>query len=241
MIEVLGICALTEGDETALRSLKACVCSTGRLGKIESDAFHARFGVPVRVQYGSTETGSATVDLEDGFEEGRVGRPYPGVEIGIFDGDGSLCPTGAQGEIGIRSPAACDQYVGDSESTARTFRDGYVFPGDRGRLDDSGRLYVLGRSDIINVDGHKVDRVEVETVIRESLPVKEVIVLEGRRGGVPAVRVIIEADPAQVTRSVVLEVCRKKLSPHKVPSQVEIRREFRRDSNGKVLRTFFDA
>ena len=109
------------------------------------------------------------------------------------------------------------------------------------RLDDSGRLHVLGRSDVINVDGYKVDPVEVETVIRESLPVREVIVLEGWRGGAPAVRVVVEADPAEITRSMVVEVCRERLSPYKVPANVEIRERIDRDPNSKVLRASLDV
>ena len=239
MIEILGSCALSEGEEDAFASLKFCIVSTARLRKAPAMAFQKRFGVPVRVQYGSTETLSATIDLDEDFEEDRVGRPYKGVEIGIFGAGGAPgdpLPPGETGRVGIQSPAASEGYAGDPESTAETFRKGFVFPGDAGYVDDSGRLHILGRADVINIGGYKVDRVEVERVIRDRLPVKDVIVLEGRRGGLPIVRAVVEADPGRVTRDRVIEVCRENLSPYKVPARVDVCDRLARDANGKVLR-----
>ncbi len=232
MIEVLGSCALAPGDEDAFRSLRFCIVSTGHVRKAPCDAFEDRFGIQVRVQYGSTETLSAAIDLDDGFEEGRVGRPYRGVEIEIFDDDGNPCPNGKKGRIGIRSPAASERYEGDPGRTAETFRNAFVFPGDTGYLDGMGRLHVLGRSDIINIGGDKVDRAEVEGVIRRRLPVRDVIVLEGRRAGLPVVHAVVEADPAQVTRAMVVQVCREYLSSYKVPALVDVLEQLERDPTG---------
>lgn len=240
MIEVLGSCALAPGDEGAFGTLKACLCSAARLTKAAEGAFRSRFGVPVRVQYGSTETLGATLDLDDPFEEDRVGRPYPGVDLRIVDEDGNPRPAGEAGLVGIRSPAACNAYAGDPRATAGTFRGSWVFPGDRGRLDGAGRLHLLGRSDIINIGGDKVDPHEVEMVIRRTLPVTDVIVLEGTRGGLPAVRAIVEADPTRVSVSMVVIACREHLSPHKVPAVVEVRAHLPRNATGKILRAELD-
>ncbi len=236
MIEILGSCALAAGDEDAFRSLRYCIVSTGRVSKASCEAFRGRFGIPVRVQYGSTEALSTTIDLDDEYEEGRVGRPYKGVEIGIFDDDGNPCPVGKRGRIGVRSPAASEGFEGDPERTAETFRNAFVFPGDLGFVDGMGRLHVLGRSDIINIGGDKVDRAEVEGAIRSRLPVKDVIVLEGRQAGLPVVRAVVEADPEQVTRAMVVQACRECLSPYKVPAQVDVCKRLERNATGKVLR-----
>lgn len=241
MAEALGICLLEDGDDRAFRTLKICETGGARLRQEVYDVFKARFGVPIRVKFGSAETLGNTVDLDDDYEEGRAGRPYFGVEVGIFDDSGEPCPPRIHGLIGIRSPAACERYEDDAESTARTFRDGYVFLGDVGYLDESGRLYVLGRSDIINIGGYKVDPLEVERVIRDSLPVKEVIVLLGERVGQPVVRAVVEADPGQVTRAQIIGVCRERLTSYKVPALVEVRARLERDANGKVLRAALDV
>ncbi len=241
MVETLATCLIEDGDERAFESLKHCECCTGMLSKAAHDAFLRRYGISVHPHYATSECRSGTIDLEDDFEEGRVGRPFSGTTVKILDEAGKPCPTGAPGDIAIRSPAAADHYIDDPEATARTFRDGYVVPGDRGYLDDQGRLHVLGRSDIINIGGSKVDRLEVERVIRDALPVTDVVVMEGRRAGSPAIRAVIEGDPAVVTRASVIAACRAKLSAYKVPAQVQVVEKFDRDANGKALKSFFEG
>jgi long-chain acyl-CoA synthetase len=111
-----------------------------------------------------------------------------------------------------------------------------VFPADRGFIDDSGRLHLAGRDDVINIDGLKVDPLEVELVIRQALPVTEVVVLPAERAGLARVRAIVEADPKRVTPHMVVEACRARLAPHKVPALVEIHERLPRTETGKILR-----
>ena len=236
MIEALSTCFLRPGEEQSLRSLGYCSTSGAGLRAELSAAFTNRFGVPVHNNYGSTETMSVAADRDGDFEEGRVGRPYPEVDVRIFDRDGNALPAGVQGEIGVRSPGVSTGYIDDPVSSAKLFRNGYAFPGDQGYLDGSNRLHLLGRGDVINIDGMKVDPLEVELVLRRSLAVSEVVVLAGERGGVPAVRAVIEANPKTVTVQMVVEACRAQLAPHKVPAIVEIRERLARDESGKVLR-----
>lgn len=234
MIELLGSCRLEPAEERAFDGLVACVCSTGYLGRSAHARFRERYGVFVGTQYGSTETLSATLDLGPGFEEGRVGLPYPGVEVGVFDELGRACGAGEVGLVGVRSPSAVRGYVADPEATARVFRGGRVFPGDRGALDASGRLLLAGRSEVISVGGEKVDPLEVAAVIRAALPVGEVVVLEGRRAGLASVDVFVEAEPGRVTPAMIVSACKARLSPHKVPARVEVHPRLPRDENGKI-------
>lgn len=235
VFDVLGSCLLRPDDRSVFRTLKLCLCGTGRLSRASHDEFLERFGISISARSGSSEAHSVTFDSDEGFEEGRVGRPYPGVEIVVLDDDGDPCPAGTAGQIGVRSPAASSRYEGDPEMTAQTFRDGWVFLGDVGYFDDQGRLHLIGRSDIINIGGYKVDKLEVERVIRDSLPVADVVVMEATSAGLAVIRAVIEADPDRVTKTMVVEVCRESLSSYKVPRVVEIRRTFERDANGKVL------
>lgn len=239
LVEALATCLLEDGDERAFDSLKHCECSTGRLAKATHDAFLERYGISVRPRYGVTEISTVAIDMEDDFDEHRVGRPFPGITIAILDEDGNPRPIGATGYVALRSERATDHYVDEPEISALTFRDGYVFPGDMGYLDDQGRLHVLGRSDVINIGGAKVDRLEVERVIRDALPVRDVAVMEGERAGLPVIRAMIEGDPAVITRQAVIAACRAKLSAYKIPALVEILEKFDRDANGKVLKSFF--
>ena len=240
MIEALAACRLEPGDEEAFRRLRLCMVGGALVQRAQNDAFFARFGVPIRTWYGSTETYCVAIDFDDGFEEGRVGRPLPHVEVAAFDAAGNRLPDGETGEVGIRSPTACSAYIDEVEASARVFREGWVFPGDRGWLDARGRLHVVGRDNVINVGGYKVDPLEVERAIREALPVGEVVVVPGTRGGVPAVRAIVEADPARVTPAMVVAACRARLSPYKVPAEIDVRACLPRDGSGKVVKASLD-
>ena len=235
MIDSLSTCLLRDDDENAFRSLRFCGSGGAHLRQDVRDAFYKRYGVAVHNQYGSTESHSVAVDLDDAFVENRAGRPLRGVEVCIFDENDAPLPAGSVGRIAARSPAASTGYIGDPETSAKVFRDGWVLPGDRGYLDQDGRLYVLGRDDLINIDGMKVDPLEVAQVIRDAVPVRDVVVFAANRAGLPALRVMIEADPSLVTPKMVVQACRARLSSHKVPAHVEVRERWERSATGKIL------
>jgi long-chain acyl-CoA synthetase len=240
VFDALASCLLLPEDRSVLHTLKICLCGAGRLSRNSHDEFVERFGIPLTVRFGSSETLGITFDSDEGFVEGRVGRPNPEVEVVVLDEDGNACPTGTAGQIGIRSPATSSRYEGDPEASAKTFRNGWVFLGDVGKFDDSGNLHLIGRSDIISIGGHKVDKLEVERVIRDALPVTDVVVMEASSAGLPVVRAVIQADPDQVTKAMVVAACRKSLSSYKVPRIVEIRMTFERNAIGKVKASSFE-
>ena len=105
-------------------------------------------GWRVAVGYGLTETAPLlTLNPPDGRKLGSVGRPVPGVEIGI---DPSAVPeggarTGTEGEILARGPNVFSGYRNRPEETSKVFdEDGWFRTGDLGYFDD-GYLYVTGR------------------------------------------------------------------------------------------------
>ena len=239
IIELLGRCLLGENEDKAFANLRYCICSTGRLTDSASSAFTTRYHVPVSTLYGSSETLSATIDLELEFESNRVGKPFPGVEFRIFDDVGGILKAGDIGRIGLQSPAACTQYA--QSDKALVCIDDFILLGDRGYSDQSGNLYVLGRDDQINIGGYKVDRTEIEIAIRENLPVSYVAVLPYHRAGQPALRAVVEADPEEVTVALVTRTCKDHLANYKVPARVEIYPRLPRDANGKVLVAKLDS
>lgn len=108
-----------------------------------------RHGVDVVDFYGSTELGTATIATPEDLREapGTVGRPAAGVRIEVVDAAGDPVPRGVVGEVVIHSPW-------HAASTA----DGPRAAGDRGHLDEEGRLFLDGRSDddVVVVGGHNV-------------------------------------------------------------------------------------
>lgn len=130
--------------------------------------FQEAWGTVIAEQYGMTEVGAVTVDL-DGAE--TLGRPYPGVSVAIDapDADGV-------GELLVRAPYGPSGYVGDA-APQRFTADG-VRSGDSGWFDTDGRLHLVGRrAHQLNVHGQKVDPSEVEQAFWALSGVREVAVI----------------------------------------------------------------
>ncbi len=136
-------------------------------------------GVIVLQGYGSTETGFGTCNSLSDHGLGTVGRPIPPVEMRIAE----------DGEIQFRGPTLFKGYWHDPEATAAAFtEDGWYRTGDIGRLDDAGRLHLMGRSrDIIVLpNGLNVYPEDIENELRTA-GLKDAIVVETRPGRIEAV------------------------------------------------------
>lgn len=228
-------------DIPELPALRLCYSAGGPLDPDVSRKFEQRFGQYIRQLYGTTETGSVTINLDTDIAGtlGSVGTAMPGIALTVVDESGEVLPTGEIGEIGIRSPAMTQTYEGLPEVTQASFREGFFFPGDVGRIDASGRLYVTGRKTFfINVGGNKVDPAEVERVIAASPKVSEVVVLGVKTpyGGETVKAVIVAREKCDAGE--VLDACRGKLAEYKVPKVIEFRSEIPRSPLGKVLRKY---
>jgi long-chain acyl-CoA synthetase len=175
------------------------------------------------------------------YKEGSTGIPLPDVEVRIADvetGEGSL-PPGQIGEILIRAPQIMVGYWHRPTETANMIRDGWVYTGDIGYLDEDGYLFIVDRKkDLIKPSGFQVWPREVEEVIASHPAVAEVSV-----AGVPdvyqieAVKAwIVLRENQQVTTDEIRTFCREKLAGYKVPKHVEFRDSLPKTMVGKVLR-----
>ena len=97
---------------------------------------------------------------------GKVGIPVPGAEIRIVDDAGHDVPLGQPGEVIARSPALMKGYLNRADATAETIRDGWLYSGDIGVMDEDGFLEIVDRKkDMILVSGFNVSPNEIEDVI----------------------------------------------------------------------------
>ena len=104
--------------------------------------------------YGLTEGFVTILDRSD-FDSrpGSVGCPPPGYEMRIVDDKGDDLAPGEVGEIVGRGPILSSGYYGQPELSAETFRDGWLFTGDLGYVDDDGFLYLAGRKKELIISG----------------------------------------------------------------------------------------
>jgi long-chain acyl-CoA synthetase len=223
---------LSEAPATAdVSSLRLCFSAGTALPWPTFEAFARRFGKHVRQLYGSTETGTLTVNLDPDpvGTFASVGTPAEGVEVRIEDG-----------EVAVRSPAMTAGYMDAKGADRLAFRDGWWYTGDVGRLDEGGRLILEGRKKLlIEVAGHKVDPVEVEDVVMAHPGVLEAVVVgvRGEVDGDERVKAVVVPSNG-CAASEVVEFCRERLANFKVPQIVEFRDEIPKSPLGKVLRKY---
>lgn len=222
-------------------SLRYCISSSAPLRSETAMRFHERYGIYVRQLYGCTETGTIAVNLSPQPQcyGDSVGTPLEGITVEIFsENRRQILSPGAVGEIGIKSPAAANEYPGSPEQTRMAFHDGYFFPGDIGRKDAQGQIYLVGRKSLfINRAGYKVNPYEIEEILQKHPKVQEaaVIGVDTEHGDQKIKAVIVPLVPCEERE--VIEFCRDKMADFKVPSIIEFRTELPKSATGKLLRT----
>ncbi|HET9326182.1 MAG TPA: class I adenylate-forming enzyme family protein [Candidatus Eisenbacteria bacterium] len=222
-----------------LSSLRIAFSASAPLLAADNRRFHERYGLYVRQLYGSTETGTISVNLGSDLERSleSVGRPLPGVSFRTVDDSGRDLAPGEEGEVVIKSPAAISSYPGNPEASAAAFREGGYYSGDLGRLAPDGSLTLTGRKKfLINRGGFKVNPLEVEEAIQSHPKVSEVVVVgaPGPHGDDLVRCVIVAASPC--TPEEILLHCRGLIADYKIPSRIEFRDTLPRTDTGKLLR-----
>jgi acyl-CoA synthetase (AMP-forming)/AMP-acid ligase II len=159
-------------------SLRAVVSSGAPLPTATAQACRERFGRPVVTVYGSSDGVNCHTAGEHRPPDGSVGTPDPAVaRIRITGPDGTALPTGRTGQIEALGPMTPLCYVNAPELDARyRTSDGWVRSGDLGRLDERGRLHVLGRLKRIAVRGGlNISLAEVERELGAHPAVSEAV------------------------------------------------------------------
>ncbi len=131
-------------------------------------------GLTVLEGYGLTESSASTfVNLPDKPKFGTVGPPLDGTDIRIAD----------DGEVLIKSRGIMRGYHGLPEETANTLKDGWLYTGDLGEIDDDGYLRITGRKkELIKTSGGKyVAPAKIEGLIKAASPYVSNALVHGDR------------------------------------------------------------
>ncbi|MBW2117720.1 MAG: AMP-binding protein [Deltaproteobacteria bacterium] len=123
-------------DHLGMSRLRHCYTGGAAMGPDHFRFFHA-LGVNLKQIYGQTEIGGISVVHRDGdIKFDTVGTAIPGTEIKITE----------DGEILSKSPSVFIGYYKNDEATEKTLKDGWLYSGDTGFIDDDGHLVVFDRS-----------------------------------------------------------------------------------------------
>jgi long-chain acyl-CoA synthetase len=224
-------------------SIKVCISGAAALMLETKNRFETLTGGRLIEAYALTESGLASVftPVFGEYKAGAIGIPLPDVEVRIVDAEfgAEQLEVREIGEILIRAPQIMLEYWGRAEATAETIRDGWLFTGDLGYMDEDGYLYLVDRKkDLIKPSGFQVWPREVEEVIASHPSVAEVGVAgvpDPYQGEAVKAWVVLNAGES-VTVDDLRAFCKEELAAYKVPRRIEFRDSLPKSAVGKVLR-----
>jgi acyl-CoA synthetase (AMP-forming)/AMP-acid ligase II len=194
--------------------------------------------------YGSTELGVDTVLMpaDQMRKPGSCGKPAPGIEIMLVDGDGrEVTGTGPDhpGEVFIRSTVVFDAYHKNEASYESNRRGDFHTVGDVAYRDDEGYLYICDRkNDMIISGGMNIYPAEIEAALEQHPEIYDVAVF-----GIPSeewgevVHVTVVRSPgSSLTGEEITAFARQHLAGYKVPRSVDFTDELPRTGSGKLLK-----
>lgn len=145
----------------------------GALLDVTYQRFFAAIGMPIYQGYGLTEASPIiSANHPKSLKMGTSGQAVPDMDIRICDEEGRTLPAGQKGEIVVRGANVMQCYWNNPQATADAVKDGWLYTGDMGYLDDEGFLVVLGRfkSLLISNDGEKFSPEGIEESLMGSSP-----------------------------------------------------------------------
>jgi acyl-coenzyme A synthetase/AMP-(fatty) acid ligase len=186
--------------------------------------------------YGSTEAGAtafATIDRLIGID-GATGYVAPWAEVEIVDDDGNRLAPETEGMLRIRATCQGEPYPPGRADGHASFRNGWFYPGDRGRVTADGLLVVSGRtSEIINAGGIKLAPAVIEDAMQRHPAVVEAAAI-GRTGADGVEEVVILIVPRHpVSEQSVVDWCAERGIP---VAQVIVVDELPKTASGKLQR-----
>ncbi|MGA8263915.1 MAG: AMP-binding protein [Ignavibacteriaceae bacterium] len=137
---------------------------------IELQRFFYAIGIPMLQGYGLTEAAPViSTNIMSEHKLGSSGKILPGIEVKIVNDADNTLPAGVKGEICVKGENVMFGYWKNERATSETLKNGWLYTGDIGYLDEDGYIYVMGRikSLLISNDGEKFSPEGIEESITE--------------------------------------------------------------------------
>ncbi len=202
-------------------------------------AFKEKFGTDIRQGYGLTEASPvcAVNSKHVPIVPESIGPTVPGVDARVVDDDGNDVAPGEHGELLFRGPNVMKGYYGYERETADIIKDGWLYTGDLGYMNEDGYLFITGyKKEMIITSGFNVYCREVELALNSIPGVRDSAITgvpDLMRGAI--VKAYIVRDKPELSEKDVKLAARKNLASFKTPREVVFVDEIPRDAKGKAL------
>ena len=205
---------------------------------------------PIVDTWWQTETGMIMITPLPGVtttKPGSATKPFPGVDAAVVDGHGDEVGPGGGGYLVLRRPwpAMTRGIFGDDARFRATYWErfsGMYFAGDGARVDEDGDFWLLGRvDDVMNVSGHRISTIEVESALVDHPSVAEAAVC-GRTDALTgqAIVAFVTLKGSEEPSVEMLEVLRnhvsQKIGPIAKPANIVFTPELPKTRSGKIMR-----
>jgi long-chain acyl-CoA synthetase len=226
-----------------LSSIQLCITGSAPMPVEIMRAFETLSGSVILEGYGLTESSPVThVNPVRGKRKpGSIGIPVSDTDARIVQLETGVAevPIGEVGELTVRGPQVMEGYWRMPEETAAALRDGWLYTGDIARMDEEGYFYIVDRKkDMIITGGYNIYPREIDELLYEHPKILDAVAVgvpDPYRGEI--VKVFVVAKSGQkLTEEEVIEFCKSRLAPYKVPKLVEFRESLPKTMVGKILR-----
>ena len=218
-----AMAALPQFADADLSSIRFSTCGGARVSKHLLESYRAK-GITIRQIYGQTEVGgNATIMPAHLVTAAPDKCGWGGVfmDLRVVTPDGSDCDPGEPGEMLMRSPAMMKEYWRNPEATRQAIRDGWLYSGDIGMLDDRGLLTFVDRmKDLIISGGLNISAAEVERTLCEVAGVDEALVFAAPDPKFGETPFAVYHGPREVEVGALVAHCDSCLSDYKVPRYI---------------------
>jgi long-chain acyl-CoA synthetase len=238
-----------------LKRIRICNSGAAPMPPEVIKQFEATTGGSILEGYGLTECSPVTHINPDKETRkiGSIGLPIPNTECRIVDMEtgNKVVSTGEVGELAIKGPQAMKGYWKKPEESAKQIKKDiggtpgpWILTGDIAKMDEEGYFYIVDRKkDMIDVSGFKVYPREVDDVLFEHAAVAmaaAVGIPDPKNLGNERVKAYIVVKPGvpetEDTKKSIIEYCRTKLAPYKIPKEIEFKKELPLNLAGKILK-----
>lgn len=205
--------------------------------KLRQD-FKASISPNLYVVYGTNE--GEALAIADPAQQlkvpNTVGVATGSITIEIVDTHGIAVPALETGEVRVKGSGVITSYLEDPEASAKSFRNGWFYPGDLGYMTEDGALVLQGRKDDMMIfDGMNIYPAEIENVLSSHPAVNEVAAFSLSHEQFQDVPVAAVTLKTPASEQELIEFCKSPLGI-KFPRRVFVLDEFPRNQLGKILK-----